>query len=72
MQLLGLNTPELEQALVEMGQPKFRGRQVAEWIYQRGATSFDSMTNLSRDLRTSLTANHSLDFPQVAQRHVSR
>ncbi|MDQ3814576.1 MAG: 23S rRNA (adenine(2503)-C(2))-methyltransferase RlmN [Armatimonadota bacterium] len=71
MQLLGLNTKELEDVLQAMGEPAYRGRQVAEWIYRRGATSFDAMTNLSRDLRARLAAQHSLDLPTIAARHHS-
>ena len=72
MQLLGLNTKELEETLTAMGEPKFRGRQLAEWIYRRGAASFDSMTNLSQPLRTRLASEHSLDFPEVATRYTSQ
>jgi 23S rRNA (adenine2503-C2)-methyltransferase len=72
MNLLGQNTAELENTLKEMGEGAFRGRQIAEWIYRRGATSFDEMTNLSRDLRSRLSAAHSIDYPPVAASHTSR
>jgi 23S rRNA (adenine2503-C2)-methyltransferase len=72
MQLLGLNTSELENTLREMGEGAFRGRQIAEWIYKRGATSFDAMSNISRDLRARLAEEHELHFPEVAARHTSR
>jgi 23S rRNA (adenine2503-C2)-methyltransferase len=72
MQLLGLNTSELEAALQEMGDPAFRGRQIAQWIYRRKAASFESMSNLGRDLSARLNAVHSLDFPAIATRSTSR
>jgi 23S rRNA (adenine2503-C2)-methyltransferase len=72
MQLLGQNTAELEAILKEMGEPAFRGRQLAQWMYRRGAASFDAMTNLSHSLRERLASTHSLDFPDVASQHVSR
>ena len=68
MQLLGLNTAELEAVLLEMNEPAFRGRQIAQWIYRRGARSFAEMTNLSRELRARLEAQHELSFPQTAAR----
>lgn len=71
MNLLGLNYAELETLLQEMGEGAFRGRQIAEWIYRRGARSFDQMTNLSRDLRARLEAEHEITFPPVAARHES-
>jgi len=38
--LLGLTTPELERLLLAMGERPYRGRQLAEWIYRRGAPDF--------------------------------
>lgn len=72
MQLLGQNTNELESTLAALGEPKFRGRQVADWIYRRGARDFDAMTNLSRDLRTRLAQHCELAFPPVVARHTSQ
>ncbi len=45
---------ELEDIFVELGEQKFRARQVYEWLWQKGAQSFDSMSNLSKSLRESL------------------
>lgn len=72
MQLLGLNTKELENALAEMGEKPFRGRQIASWIYKRGATSFDDMSDLSQSLREKLSSTHTIEFPRVTQRYHSR
>ncbi len=71
MNLLGQNTSELEELMREMGEGAFRGRQIAEWIYRRGATSFEGMTNLSHNLRARLQAEHEITFPPVAARHDS-
>jgi 23S rRNA (adenine2503-C2)-methyltransferase len=71
MQLLGQNTQELETTLQQMGEPKFRGRQMAEWIYRRGADGFDAMSNLSRDLRARLEAEHAITYPEIIARHTS-
>lgn len=72
MQLLGQNTTELESTLVALGEPKFRGRQIADWIYRRGAQDFGAMTNLGRDLRARLAQHHELAFPPVVARHTSQ
>jgi len=45
----------LEETLRERGEPDFRARQVWEWT-ARGATGYDSMTNLPRALRDELAA----------------
>jgi len=54
--LLGLTTPELERLLLAMGERPYRGRQLAEWIYRRGAPDFATMTNLPQGLRARLAA----------------
>ena len=46
---------ELQQWFIEMGQQKFRSKQVYEWLWQKGAHTFEEMTNLSKDLRKTLT-----------------
>lgn len=50
-----LLTPEvLTEVFLEMGEKKFRSKQVYEWLWQKGARSFDEMTNLSKALRETL------------------
>jgi 23S rRNA (adenine2503-C2)-methyltransferase len=71
MNLVGHSTSQLEHLLREMNQGAFRGRQIADWIYRKSAASFDEMSNLSRELRESLSKTHSLEFPEVIARHHS-
>ncbi|MBK6909659.1 MAG: 23S rRNA (adenine(2503)-C(2))-methyltransferase RlmN [bacterium] len=52
--LIGLTREELESFAVEQGEPKFRGRQLYTWIYQKRATSFDQMTDLPAAWRLKL------------------
>lgn len=37
-----------------IGEPSFRAKQVYQWMWQKGARSFEEMTNLSKELRTKL------------------
>ncbi len=53
--LFNLTEKELEQFIVELGQPKFRAKQVSEWL-NRGAPDFASMKNLPETLRRDLDA----------------
>ena len=48
---------ELEKFFLEMGEKKFRARQVYEWLWKKSATSFDQMTNLSLNLRNVVKEN---------------
>ena len=52
---------DLETWLVEHGEKPYRAAQVLKWIYQRGATTFDEMSDLSLSLRTLLTQSFSVD-----------
>ncbi len=49
-----LDLGELEGLFQEMGEKKFRAKQVHEWIWQKQAMSFADMTNLSKELRQQL------------------
>ena len=56
--LFGLTLPELENELADL--PKFRAKQISAWIYQRGANSFDEMTDLSKNLREKLSERYEI------------
>ncbi len=63
--LTGLSTAEIEAFLVSLGQPRYRGRQVADWIYRRGAGDFEAMTDLPAALRRQLAAAANVGRPEV-------
>ncbi|MDY6268483.1 MAG: 23S rRNA (adenine(2503)-C(2))-methyltransferase RlmN [Selenomonadaceae bacterium] len=52
--LFGMDVAALQAALAPLRLPNFRAKQIAQWMYEKGATSFDAMTNLSKDLRAEL------------------
>ena len=58
--LLGKTLQELQAIAQEVGLPRFAGKQLAEWIYTRRATSFDEMTNISLKGREALKANYTI------------
>jgi 23S rRNA (adenine2503-C2)-methyltransferase len=58
--LLGKTLTELQTIAQEVGLPRFAGKQLAEWIYLRRATSFDEMTNISLKGREALKANYTI------------
>ena len=51
---------ELTEQLLAMGEKKFRAKQIYEWLWQKGAHSFDEMTNLSLGLRQKLAEQYDL------------
>ncbi len=60
-----LSLSELENYFTTIGQPKFRVKQVHEWLWQKHAHNFDDMTNLSKDLRNKLASEFTLPALQV-------
>ena len=69
--LKSLTRGELEAYLAELSEPKFRARQVFQWLH-RGAEQFDEMTNLSKALREKLKKNCVITVPAVEQKQVSK
>ena len=52
--LLGRSAAELEDWVVTQGQKAFRGRQLHDWLYAKGARSLDDITVLPKAWRSSL------------------
>ena len=62
---------EITDMLRSLGEPAFRGRQLFSWL-QKGAESFDEMTNLSKPLREKLRETCLLTPPVVARKQTSK
>ena len=58
----------LHDALTPVVSPSFRIQQIEDWMYARGASSFAAMSNLPKELRTTLEESFAVDFPQVVER----
>ena len=73
--LVGLPRAALAHALEGIGVPpaqcKMRVQQLWHWLYVQGATQFDQMTNVSKDLRARLDGRFTLARPEVAAEQVS-
>lgn len=61
---------ELETVLQEMGEPKYRAKQIFRWLHL-GVTSFEEMSDLSKNLRAKLEERFSLTVPQILRKQVS-
>lgn len=69
--LVGASRPELEQFFIENGEKKFRAQQIMQWVYQRGITDFNLMTDLSKTLRSLLLKDAEIKFPEIASEQIS-
>jgi 23S rRNA (adenine2503-C2)-methyltransferase len=55
-----LSLPDIEKYFEQIGEKKFRVKQVWEWLWLKHAHSFEAMTNLSKELRSQLSENFTL------------
>ena len=61
-----LDDQGLKDAAVQLGQPAFRGKQLADWLWSKGVGRFEDMTNLPQAFRDSLGREFELS-PIVAE-----
>ena len=69
--LKSLSHKEIAALVEELGQPKFRVKQIEDWLWNKNVSSFDEMTNLSKDLRAQLAEKVSLNPVTEVARQVS-
>ena len=70
--LLGKTLEELQQVALSVGLQKFAGKQLAEWLYVRRATSFDEMTNISIKGRQALEEQYMIGRHEPVAEAVSK
>lgn len=71
-QLLGLDLNQMEEFLLCLEEPRFRGRQVYKWIYQKECSSFYEMSDLPRSLRKKLDEKARVSIPRVLKQRVGK
>ncbi|HIC19459.1 TPA: hypothetical protein EYO77_15225, partial [Candidatus Poribacteria bacterium] len=69
--LKGLNRFELESLVQSWGEPKYRAKQLMSWIYQKGVSDFESMTNLPKPFRQTLASHASISQTEIVTSSVS-
>src|SRR5580765_8975902 len=69
--LAELELPALEAALEARGHERFRARQIFGWLYKRGVSDVAAMTDLSRELRATLSSEFTIARPALEHRDTS-
>ena len=64
LNILDLYLPELEELVLELGEKKFRAKQIFGWL-AKGVSSFDEMKNIPAGLRSSLAGKCYIGMPDV-------
>ena len=66
-----LTLDELEKEILDMQEAKFRAKQVFSWLHQKNVSSFDEMTNISKDFREKLDNKFKLTEIEIIDKLVS-
>jgi 23S rRNA (adenine2503-C2)-methyltransferase len=66
-----LDSAGIASLVSELGEPRYRASQIVRWVYGRGASTFDEMTDLSAALRERLADRLALPTPKVVTTQVS-
>ena len=69
--LLGYSLQSLEDFFAEIGEPKFRAKQLIKWVHQKGILDFSEMSDFNKDLRSKLNSIATLATPKVEEIHKS-
>jgi len=73
--LIGMDRQEMAAALEQVGIPqkqlRMRVNQIWQWVYVRGVTDFSNMSNISKDLRSTLDKHFTLARPEIVEEQIS-
>lgn len=67
-----MNSDEIRQLCADLGLPKFRTDQLYSWLQKVGVLSYDEMTNISKDLRQTLSEKYPLHCCEIELKRVSK
>ncbi len=71
LNLMGHDRQALETYFSSLGEKPFRATQVLKWVHQQGVYDFSAMTNLSKSLRSSLSARAAFTVPEIIKDQIS-
>lgn len=70
--IYSLQLGELEDWLIDQSEPKFRAKQIFDWLYVKRVDAFSEMTNLSKELREKLVQSFEITTLEVAVKQESK
>ena len=69
--LKNMTLEEIEAFVAGLGKEKYRARQIMKWIYQQGASSFEEMTNLSKEFRAEMAKKARIGSLEIVRTETS-
>lgn len=70
--ILILSLDEIKNFLTKQGEKAFRAKQIYEWLWKKPVNDFDSMTNLSKDLRSLLKEKFTIQAVEIDNTQISK
>ncbi len=70
--LLGYTVSDMEKLMLDLGEKKFKGRQLFKWLYGSLQNNFRQMSDLSLALRDKLSEKYVFDCPPIDKVSVSK
>ena len=74
--LVGLSRDDMRVALIDAGTPEKQARmrvgQIWGWIYQKGVSDFEAMSNLAKPFRAMLAEQFTVTRPEIVTKQVSK
>ena len=70
--ITGFTLPELSADLLQSGKESYRAQQVFQWLFQKKVSSFDEMTNISKEFRNYLKENYRIPRLKLKSSHISK
>lgn len=67
-----LTYEKLNSVIEELGQPTFRAKQIYTWLHKYGVSSFDEMTNISKQLREILADSYFISTCEIEDKYTSK
>lgn len=67
-----LTPEELTQAVLEMRLPKFRAKQIFEWLHKKSAEDFDEMSNIGKNLKEQLNQTFLIKSAEIVRKQKSK
>ncbi len=67
-----LTFEQLKNEIENLSLPSFRAKQIYKWLHETGVSSFDEMTNLSKELRNKLSDKYYISSCHIENKYVSK
>ena len=70
--IVGMTSAEIEAAMADFGEPRYRARQIYAGVYRRLWRGWEQFTDIGKPLREKLSSRFSIEYPNVSRIFVSR